>query len=74
MYFYAVGYWRILSFETLLKVVTYAEILVNISDEENNTIHSIKSLLFNNTDVWIKKNRDSDFDIIMGSFHRAELC
>ena len=47
---------------------------MNISDEENNTIHSIKSLLFNNTDVWMKKNRDSDFDITMGSFHHAELC
>ena len=31
----------------LLKVLTYAKTIVNISDEENNTImHSRKSLLF----------------------------
>ena len=49
--------------------------LVNISDREINTImHSRKSLLFNNTDIWIKKNRVPDFDVTMGSFDGAELC
>ena len=37
-------------------------------------MHSRKSLLFNNTDIWIKKNEDSDFDVTMGSFDGAELC
>ena len=47
---------------------------VNISDKEINTImHSRKSLLFNNADIWIKKNGDSDFDVMMGSFDGAEL-
>ena len=45
-----------ISKELLLKAITYAETLVNISDEEINTImHSRKSRLFNNTDIWIKK-------------------
>ena len=61
--------------ELLLKAITYAKTLVNISDEEINTImHSRKSLLFNNTDIWIKKNGDPDFDVTMGSFDGAELC
>ena len=60
--------------ELLLKAITYAKTLVNISDEEINTIiHSSKSLLFNNTDIWIKKNGDPDFDVTMGSFDDAEL-
>ena len=42
--------------ELLLKAITYAKTLVNISSEKINTImHSRKSLLFNNTDIWIKK-------------------
>ena len=51
-----------ISKELLLRaIITYAKTLVNISDEEINTImHSRKSLLFNNTDIWIKKNGDPD--------------
>ena len=61
--------------EHLLKAITYAKTLVNISDEEINTItHSRKSLLFNNADIWIKKIEDQDFDVVMGSFDGAELC
>ena len=64
-----------ISKELLLKAITYAKTLVNISDEEINTImHSRKSLLFNNTDIWTKKNGDTDFDVTMGSFDGTELC
>ena len=60
--------------ELLLKAIKYAKTLVNISDEEINTImHSRKSLLFNNTGTCIKKNGDPDFDVTMGSFDSAEL-
>ena len=42
--------------ELLLKAITYAKTLVNISNEKINTImHSRKSLLFNNTDKKKKK-------------------
>ena len=37
-------------------------------------MHSEKSLLVNNTDIWIKENGDPDFDLIIGSFDGAELC
>ena len=58
----------------LLKVIRYAETLVNISDKEMNTIlHSRKSLPFNNTDIWINENGDPDSDMKMGIFDDAEL-
>ena len=64
-----------ISKELLLKAITYAKTLVSISDEEINTImHSRTSLLFNNTDIWIKKNGDPYFDVTVGSFDDAELC
>ena len=64
-----------ISKELLLKAITYAKTLVNISGEKRNTImHSRKSLVVNNTDICIKKNGDPDFDVTLGSFDGAELC
>ena len=61
--------------QLLLKAFTYVKTFMNISEEEINTMmHSRKSLLFNNADVWIKKNEDSGFDVTMGRFVVAELC
>ena len=37
-------------------------------------MHSRKSLPFNNADIQIKKKRDPDFDVMMGSFDVTELC
>ena len=37
-------------------------------------MHSRKSLLFNNSDIWIKKEGNKDFDITMGRFGGAEIC
>lgn len=37
-------------------------------------MHSRKSILFNNTSVWIKREGNSDFDVRMGSFEVAEFC
>ena len=36
--------------------------------------HCGKSLLYNNNEPWKKKNRESCFDVTMGSFHGAEIC
>lgn len=49
---------------------------MNISHEEINTgrMHTRKSLLFNNTNLWIKKNGDPEFEVAMGSFNNAKLC
>ena len=61
--------------ELLRKAISYVNILVNIIDEEINIItHSRKSLLFNNSDIWIKKNGNPDFGMTMGSFDGTKLC
>ena len=36
--------------------------------------HCRKSLLYNNQEPWKKKNTDSCFDLIMGSYDVAKLC
>ena len=59
----------------LMKTINHAKSLVTISKEEVITImHSRKSLLFNNTAVWIKREGDPDIDVTMGSFDGAEIC
>ena len=59
----------------LKKAIDYARSFVNISSEEEETImHCRKSLLFNNSDIWIKKDGNKDFDVTMGSFDGAEIC
>ena len=59
----------------LMKAIDYAQSFVTINKEEVKTImHSRKSLLFNNTSVWIKREGDPDFDVTMGSFDGAEIC
>ena len=68
-------FYRSISIELLLKAIVYAKTLVNISDEEIETImHSRNSLLFNKRDIWIEKNGGPDFDVTMGSFDGVELC
>ena len=58
----------------LKKAIDYARSFVNISSEEEETImHCRKSLLFNNSDIWIKKDGNKDFDVTMGSFDGAEI-
>ena len=37
-------------------------------------LHARKSLLFANGEVWAKKDRQSLFDVTMGSFDGAEVC
>ena len=37
-------------------------------------MYSRKSLLFNNSDIWIKKHGNKDFDVTMGSFDGEEMC
>ena len=59
----------------LMKAIDQAQSFVTISKEEVKTImHSRKSLLFNNTSVWIKREGDPEFDVTMGSFDDAEIC
>ena len=64
-----------ISEDLLKKSINYARTFVDISSNEEETImHCRKSLLFNNSDIWIKKEGNKDFDVIMGSFDGAEIC
>ena len=57
------------------KAIYYARTFVEIrSNEEETIMHCQKSLLFNNSDIWIKKEVNNDFDVTMGSFDGAEIC
>ena len=64
-----------ISEDLLEKAIDHARIFVDISSEEEESImHCRKFLLFTNTDIWIKKEGNKDFDINMGSLDGAEIC
>ena len=57
------------------KALDFAENYTIISKEGIRLIfHCRKSLLFFNDEAWKKKDKDSSFDVTMGSFDGAELC
>ena len=54
-----------------MKAISHTQSFVTIRREEVKTIMLFrKSLLFNTTSVWIKR----EFDFTMGSFDDAEIC
>ena len=61
--------------ETLLiKAINFAEKLVNIANEDKVIKkHTRKSLLYNNSEPWIKKDSGL-FDVTMGAYDGAEVC
>ncbi len=61
--------------EKLLKeALNFAKTKVRISDADVSTIFQArKSLLFDETHVWIKK-KGGFFDVTMGAFDEAEIC
>ena len=68
-------FYQSISKNLLKKAIDYARSFVSISREEEETLmHCRKSLLFSNSDIWIKKDGNKDFDVTMGSFDGAEIC
>ena len=68
-------FYRSISENLLKKAIDYARSFVSISSKEEETImHCRKSLIFNNSDIWIKKDGNKEFDVTMGSFDGAEIC
>ena len=59
----------------LSKSIQFAKSLhVDVSDTAVSTImHARKSLLFNETDIWVK-SQNEEFDVTMGSYDGAEIC
>ena len=64
-----------ISEDLLKKSINYARTFVDISSNEEETImHCWKSLLFNNSDICIKKEGSKDFDVTIGSFEGTGIC
>ena len=64
-----------ISEDLLKKAINYARTFVDISNDKEETImHCRKSLLFNNLDIWTKKEGSKDFDVTIGSFDGTEIC
>ena len=63
-----------ISEDLLKKAINYARTFVVISNDKEETImHCRKSLLFNNLDIWTKKEGNKDFDVTIGSFDGTEI-
>ena len=59
----------------LLESLKFAGQYTTISDEDKQIImHARKSLLFDKTKPWVKKNSNGSFDVTMGSNDGAEIC
>ena len=57
-----------------MQTINHAKPFNTLSKEEVKTIkRSRKSLLFNDTTVWIKRG-GSDFDVTKGSIDGVEIC
>ena len=63
-----------ISKDLLLKGINFAKSVTPIQDKFIKPIlHSRKALLFNQNDVWVKKD-NPDFDVTMGSYGGTEVC
>ena len=72
--FYIVDFYPSISEELLARSINYAKAIINTEEEVIKTVfHARKSLLFDITRVWVKKD-NSDFDVTMGSYDGAEVC
>ena len=69
-----VEFYPSISKDLLLRTIDFAKNITNIDNDVLNIImHSRKSLISENGNIWIKKN-ESDFDVTMGSYDGAEIC
>ena len=64
-----------ISIELLDRSISFAKSLIDIEGNIINTInHARKSLLFDDSGAWVKKNGNPLFDVTMGSLDGAEVC
>ena len=58
----------------LIKAINFVEKLVHITNEDKViTKHARKSLLYNNSEPWMKKDSGL-FDVTMGAYDGTEVC
>ena len=64
-----------LSVELLEKSIHFARSIIEIEDKTTDIInHARKSLLFHDSNAWVKKEGNPLFDVTMGSYDGAEVC
>ena len=69
-----VEFYPSISEELLHKAINFAKLHTTISSQDIEIIwHARKSLLFDNTSTWSKKE-GGEFDVTMGSYDGAEVC
>ena len=74
MTFSIVDFYLSISKELLTESINYAKSITTIEEEVINTVfHARKSLLFDKTSIWVKKD-SSHFDMTMGSCDWAGVC
>ena len=72
--FDVVNFYPSISENLLSKAIDFAKVHSNISSKDVKVImHARKSLLFDKGTPWKKKDKDSLFDVTMGSFDGAEV-
>ena len=70
-----VEFYLSISENALDTAINFAKQYTDIPDENLKIIkHCRKSLLYNNYEPWKKKDTDSCFDVIMGSYDGADVC
>lgn len=71
-----VEFYPSISEELLENALNFARTVTDIPDSTLNIIYlARKSLVFDNSKTtWVKKGRNSTFDVTMGSFDGAEVC
>ena len=58
-----------------MKALDFGKKYIDISDDDINIIfHSCKTVLYHNSEIWVKKDNQDLFDVPMGSLHGAEIC
>lgn len=58
----------------LSKALDFALTYRQITNQERETIHAKRSVLFSDDCPWEKKSANNQFDVTMGSFDGAETC
>ena len=70
-----VEFYPSISADLLMEAVKFARQYTDITKEEEEVIFQAReSLLFENERAWMKREKDTLFDVTMGSFDEAETC
>ena len=73
--FDVVEFYPSISAELLTKVIDFARQYIEIKSTDAEIIfHARKSLLFERGKTWMKREKNSLFDVTMGSYDGAEVC